>query len=85
MNEGRLKCILSGLRRYELTETERRFIRTVERTLNGGGMLTQNEEFILEELYEDKTTFIRDAIISMLQQSNNQAPVTSVMSNPSAK
>jgi len=85
MNEGRLKCILSGLRRYELSERERRFIWKVERTLNGGGMLAENEEFILEELYEDKTKFIRDVIISMLQRSNHQAPVTSVVSNPSAK
>ena len=81
MKEGRIKCIMSGLKRYEMTGTERRFIRAVERTLNEGGTLTEDHELILEGLYEDKTKFIRDSIISMLNRSNNEPRIARMIAN----
>ncbi len=44
MNEGRLKCILSGLSRYELTVLEKRFIEAAKHCLEEQGGLTEEQE-----------------------------------------
>lgn len=54
MNDERLKCILSGLRTYELTWRESQFVKAVERYFNEHGLLTNQQESILEGIYREK-------------------------------
>ena len=65
MNEGRLKCILSGLSRYELTSVEKRFIEAATLSLERQGRLTEQQGTILENLYMEKTKWIRKGIIHL--------------------
>jgi len=65
MNEGRLKCIISGLSRYELTSLEKRFIQAAKLSLERQGRLTEQQGAILESLYMEKTRWIRSGIISL--------------------
>ncbi len=67
MNKERLRCIASGLSRYELTRLERRFVQSVEEYFNQNGMLTEQQESILEGIYGEKTRFVRNAISSMTE------------------
>ena len=55
MDDKRLKCILLGLKRDELTFRERQFIEAVEKYFNEKGMLTEQQESILEGIYREKT------------------------------
>ena len=70
MNEGRLKCILSGLSRYELTSVEKRFIEAATLSLERQGRLTEQQGTILENLYMEKTKWIRKGIINLAKNSN---------------
>ncbi len=54
MDDKRLKCILVGLKRYELTLREKQFIEAVEKYFNEKGMLTDQQESILEGIYREK-------------------------------
>ena len=54
MNDKRLKCILVGLNRYELTLREKQFIEAVEKYFNEKGVLTGQQESILEGIYREK-------------------------------
>lgn len=54
MDDGRLKCILVGLKRYELTLLERQFVEAVEKYFYKKGMLTGQQESILEGIYREK-------------------------------
>ena len=54
MHKGRLKCIISGLNRYELTSLEKRFIEAAKLSLEKHGRLTEQQECILESLYMEK-------------------------------
>jgi len=65
MNEGRLKCILSGLSRYELTSVEKRFIEAATLSIERQGRLTEQQGAILENLYMEKTKWIRKGIIHL--------------------
>ena len=65
MNKGRLKCIMSGLSRYELTSLEKRFIEAAKHCLEEQGGLTEEQESMLEGLYMEKTRWIRSSIISL--------------------
>lgn len=65
MDNGRLKCILSGLSRYELTFSEKRFIEAARHSLEKQGGLTEEQESMLESLYMEKTRWIRKGIISL--------------------
>jgi len=67
MNKEKLQCIVSGLRRYELTKLEKRFVHAVEQYFNQHGMLTEQQESILEGIYREKTRFVQSAILSMRQ------------------
>ena len=67
MNKERLQCIVSGLRRYELTKLEERFVHAVEEYFNENGILTEQQESILEGIYREKTRFFQDAILGMRQ------------------
>jgi len=69
MNRGRLKCIISGLSRYELTFLEKRFIEAAKHCLEERGGLTEEQESMLESLYKEKTRWIRKGIISLAKNS----------------
>lgn len=54
MNDERLKCILLGLNTYELTLRERQFVEAVKKHFNENGMLTDQQDSILEGIYREK-------------------------------
>ena len=54
MDDKRLKCILVGLKRDELTLGERQFIEAVEKYFHEKGVLTDQQESILESIYREK-------------------------------
>jgi len=54
MNQGRLKHILSLLRRHELTLRERQFVEAVELYFNENGKVTDQQESVLEGIYKEK-------------------------------
>jgi uncharacterized membrane-anchored protein len=74
MNEDRFKCILSVLNRYELTWREKQFVEAVKRYFNENGILTEQQESILEGIYREKK-WIRKTIFSQnnLQNSTPKA------------
>ena len=76
MNNERLRCIVSGLNRYELTELEQGFVQSVEQYFKHEGRLTEQQESILEGLYSEKTRWIRNAILSI--KTNKNLPKTAV-------
>ena len=63
MEKERLRCIVSGLDRYELTGLETRFIRSAEQYFEEKGKLTEQQESILEGVYRDKTGWIRASVL----------------------
>ncbi len=65
MNEERVQWMMSGLRRYELSELEEKFVQTAERQFNLTGKLSEPQETILQCIYNEKTSFIQSAIFSM--------------------
>jgi len=66
MDKERLKCIMSGLNRYELTGLEKRFVKSVGQYFKEKSILTDQQESILEGIYREKTGLIRDAVFSRL-------------------
>jgi hypothetical protein len=66
MDKERLKCIMSGLNRYELTGLEKRFVQSVKQYFKEKSMLTDQQESILESVYREKTGFIRKTVFSTL-------------------
>ena len=63
MNKDRLKCIIFGLTRYELTGLEKRFVQSVEEYFNQNHLLTDQQESILEVLYKEKIRFFKTAVL----------------------
>ncbi len=72
MHENRMRCIISGIKKFELTAAEKELIAFAERNLNRNGLLMKKIEPILERVYEQKTNFIRSSILSMLEQEGNR-------------
>ena len=68
MTKGRMRCILSGLKRFELTLAETEFVAFAEVNLNQDGPLVKVIELVLEGIYSRKTKFIRRSILSMLRK-----------------
>jgi len=66
MKKERIRCIISGLKRFELTELENQLICLTEQNLNQDGPLIQKVEPIVEWIYSQKTAFIRDSVFCML-------------------
>ncbi len=54
MDDKRLQCILIGLKRYELTLRERQFIEAVEKYFKEKGILTDQQQSIVEGIYREK-------------------------------
>jgi len=66
MDKERLRCIMSGLNRYELTGLEKRLVQSVEQYFKEKSMLTAQQESILEGVYSEKIGWIRNAVLSRL-------------------
>ncbi len=64
MDKARLKSIISGLSRYELTPLEKRFVEEAKASLEKQTGLTEQRESILESLYMEKTKWVRKGIIN---------------------
>ena len=63
MGRGRFKCILSALERYELTLREEQFVEAVKKYFNENGMVTDQQESILEGIYREKI-WMRKMVLS---------------------
>ena len=74
MRKERVDWIVSGLRRFELTDGAQKLIQGVEASLCRKG-LTDGEALVLENLYMTKTKLIRDTILSMLHRSSEKGAV----------
>jgi hypothetical protein len=70
MKKDRLKCILSGLTRFELTGLEKRFVQSVEEYFNQNQLLTDQHESILEGLYRGGIRFFKTAFLTKAQQNS---------------
>ena len=57
MDKERLKYIMSGLNRYELTGLEKRFAQSVEQYFKEKNMLTDQQESILKGVYRENAGF----------------------------
>jgi len=63
MEQERLKCILSLLKRHELTLREREFVKAVEKYFHENGKITAQQESVLEGIYREKM-WIRKVFLS---------------------
>jgi len=54
MDNERIRCIICALKRYRLTEMEKRFIELTGHYLDQNGVLTDQQESILEGIYREK-------------------------------
>ncbi len=68
MKNERIRCLISGLKRFELTEAESQLVCLAEQKLNNNRLLAERIEPILEWIYSQKTEFIRDSVFSMLNR-----------------
>ncbi len=55
MTKDRLEWVLSGLRRYKLTNGEEQFLKSVENDFIRNSMLMDKQEEKLETLYREKS------------------------------
>ncbi len=67
-----MRCVLSGLKRFELTEAETQVVSIAEQYLNQNDSWAEKIEPILECIYHQKTKFIRDSVLSMIKQEKEQ-------------
>ena len=74
MKPETLRYILSGLRKFQLTEAEKEFIHFAESNLNRSNPLSEMMGLILERIYRQRTAFIRDSVISRLKQDTAVSP-----------
>jgi hypothetical protein len=58
MDKGRFRCIISALRRSELTSIERNFVLRVNEYFEKNSMLTEQQESILEGIHREKVRWI---------------------------
>ncbi len=72
MQEGQIRCILSGIKRFELTPIETEFIAFAEQCLSQHGPIMKKLERVLEEIYWQKTKFIRNSIRVMLKKERSR-------------
>ncbi len=78
MNEERMRCIISGIKRFELTEAEADFISCAEQRLNQTEPLSEAAGLILEKNHSQKAETIRHSIMPMLKQDRPANPVRRV-------
>jgi hypothetical protein len=63
MDDKKLNCFLVGLKRYKLTFRERQFVEAVEKYFSEKGVLTDQQESILEGIYREKK-WIKKTLLS---------------------
>ena len=59
MNSERFKCIMAALGRYELTLLEKQFVGRVKEYIQKNGMITEQQESILEGIYREKIRWMK--------------------------
>ncbi len=64
MDLKRLGFIISGLNAFKLTQHEKRFLELVEVYFRERGMLTEEQETMLEGIYKEKLTWERLGLIT---------------------
>ncbi len=67
-----MRFVISGLKRFELTESENQLVSAVEQNLDQNMRLDETLETILELIYMRKTRFIRNSVFSILNQKPKQ-------------
>ena len=72
MQTDRMGCIISGIKRFELTAAETEFIAFAERNLNQHGPFMKKIELILEGIHWQKTKCIRSSIVSLLKKEQDR-------------
>ena len=75
MNAERMRCIISGIKRFKLTQAEAGFISCAEQSLNQAEPVSERAGLILEAIYGEKTEFIRHSVMSMLKHDMPSPPV----------
>ena len=85
MKKERIRCIISGLKRFELTEAETQWVCLAEQNLNKNWLLVEKIESILEWIYSQKTEFIRNSVFSLLNQEQERHFSYEVMTDPLAR
>ena len=83
MRTEALSCIMSGLRKFQLTEAETEFIRFAELNLKQDNPLSEMTMLILKGIYGQKTAFIRESIISLLKRNTPVTPSARVLNQRS--
>ena len=68
MQKERMKCLIAGLKKFELTDAEKNFVSFAEKNLDLKGPLVEKIESALESIYRKKTEFIRSSIFLMIDQ-----------------
>ena len=69
-----LRCIMSGLLKFQLTEAETEFLHFAESNLNRSNPLGEMMGLILQRIYRQKTALIRNSVISRLEQDTAVSP-----------
>ena len=82
MEKERAKCLISGLKRFKLTEVETQIVFLAETNLTQNGKLDERMELIVELIYGQKTTFIRNALFSTLTPKQKYRYLYKKMSTP---
>ena len=59
MNSERIKCVMAVLGRYELTLLEKRFVGRVKEYCGKNGMITEQQESILEGINREKIRWMK--------------------------
>jgi hypothetical protein len=59
MNSQRFKCIMAVLGRYELTLLEKQFVGRMKDYCEKDGMITEQQESILEEINREKIRWMK--------------------------
>jgi hypothetical protein len=59
VNSRRLKCIMAVLGRYELTLLEKQFVGLVKEYFEKNGMITEQQESILEGIFSEKIRWMK--------------------------
>ena len=61
MNSERFKCIMAVIGRHELTLLEKQFVGRVKEYIQKNGMITEQQESILEGINREKIRWMKKA------------------------
>jgi len=73
MTPKRLSSILSGLKRFELTQREKQFLELVKAYFGERGGLTEEQETILEGIHREKMNWERLGLIGRRRAARDPA------------